>query len=135
LSKLKPVHSGHGIVSYHDVERRIGFQKFQGVGARLSLGDAVTEVEQHVGRSHTYQNVVIHQQYAQASRFSWPGNFGPRVRRFEAFPGTWQPEGNLRSLAQLAADPHCATRLCRETMHHRETQFIQLGVSATRAAS
>jgi len=68
LGKLESIHPRHGVVGHNDIERWIGFQQFQGVSPGLSLGDAVTEIEQHICRSHADQYVVIYQQDAQASR-------------------------------------------------------------------
>ena len=69
LGEFESIHPRHGIIGDHDVERRIGFQQLESVRSGLSLGDAVTEIEQHVGCPHAHQYIVVDQQNAQAFRF------------------------------------------------------------------
>ena len=67
LSKFESIHPRHGVIGHHYVERRIGFQQLESVWSGLSFGNAMTEIEQHVSCSHAHQDVVIDQQYAEAS--------------------------------------------------------------------
>ena len=69
LGEFETIHSRHGVIGHHDVERPIGFQQLERVWSRLSFGHAVTEIEQHVSGPHAYQDIVIDQQHAEAFRF------------------------------------------------------------------
>ena len=69
LGEFESIHPRHGVIGHHDVERRIGFQQLESVRSGLSLGNAMTEIEQHVSCPHAHQDIVIDQQHAEASRF------------------------------------------------------------------